>query len=77
MGFGLDQDIMYEDISGNEENFAYWEGRDGKSYKVSSMKESHIRNCINMIITKRFDRQWLEYCGDDWLEVFENELGQR
>lgn len=79
MGWGAEEsweedclEARYED-----ENYTVWHGQDGSSYSVPEMKNSHIRNCIRCIATGRFNAEWIRRYGDDWLEVFEEELSKR
>ena len=52
-------------------NYHIWVGKGGeKTYNLSEMDETHIKNCIKMIKEGRLDRYWA-------IPIFENELKRR
>lgn len=60
------------------DDFKYWQGRD-QIYRVSKMKESHIRNCINLCkkLARSSSFSSEEEKWADWVSIFESELRSR
>ena len=65
----LEQEIMLTDLWGECDELM-WETKDEGKIAVSKMKNSHIKNCINMLVRRKQD-------ADFWLAVFEDELKNR
>ena len=83
MGQGTESCGGYEveyDPHGYDESNGYtvWAGNKG-DYKVSSMKKSHIKNCIRLCESKSLSESFS--CDSekwqDWVEVFKAELLNR
>jgi hypothetical protein len=77
MGFGREEEVWEEDLLVDSMDLSNWSDRKGKIHKISEMKVSHIRNCLRMIFTGRFNKEWLDRFGDDWNGAFEAELMRR
>lgn len=56
-----------------------WIGGDGiKEYNVSDMTDSHIQNCINLIVYDRMRRTKTNGLTQrQWVDIFEDELTAR
>lgn len=68
-------DVNHYDIAENARslflNYHIWVGKGRKkTYNLSEMDETHIKNCIKMIKEGRLNREWA-------LPIFEDELKRR
>jgi hypothetical protein len=79
MGFGMDEEWDFDPLEDlyHREDYEIWRAKDGTDYEVAEMESSHINNIIRMIKQERFRADWLQAHGEDWLDVFENELRNR
>jgi hypothetical protein len=66
----LEQELLNPDFDFGDIQELTWLTKDEGEIKVKNMKDSHLKNCINMLRRKKED-------ADFWIAIFEDELYSR
>ena len=82
MGQGSDScgghEVEYDEYEGLLGD-GVWSGKDGQTYRITKMENSHLKSCIR--VCKNLSRAASFSCDsekwDDWVRIFEDELERR